>query len=79
MIPAKSDLDDLAEGFQLLAGSVGPSHAYVHVVDFGEPVCVHGMEVAAGDLVHADQHGAVVIPHEVAERVKEIRERSNER
>ena len=34
------DLDDLAEGFQLLAGRIGPSHAYVHVVDFGVQVSV---------------------------------------
>ena len=31
------DLDDCAPGFQLLAGVVGPSHAHVHVVDFGTP------------------------------------------
>ena len=64
------DLDDLAEGFQLLAGRVGPSHAYVHVVDFGSAVTVAGMVVADGDLVHADRHGAVVVPSEVASRVK---------
>lgn len=56
------DLDDLAPGFQILAGSLGPSHAYVHVENFGEPVDVHGMAVEHGDLVHADKHGAVVIP-----------------
>jgi regulator of RNase E activity RraA len=48
--------------FQLLAGSVGPSHAYVHVVDVAVTVTVAGMTVHPGDLVHADQHGAVVIP-----------------
>ena len=36
---------------------------------FGEPVAVTGMEVASGDLVHADQHGAVVIPADVAGEV----------
>jgi regulator of RNase E activity RraA len=64
------DLDDLAEGFQLLAGRVGPSHAFVHVVDFGSAVTVAGMEVADGDLIHADRHGAVVVPSEVASQVK---------
>ena len=34
------DLDMLAPGFQLLAGEVGPSHAHVHVVDFGGAVVV---------------------------------------
>jgi len=39
-----------------------PSHAYVHVVDFGIEVTVHGMATASGDLIHADRHGAVVVP-----------------
>ena len=56
------DLDDCAPGFQLLAGSVGPSHAHVHVTEIGLPVTVHGMRVRHGDIVHADRHGAVVIP-----------------
>ena len=63
------DLDDCADGFQMLAGSVGPSHAYIHVVQWAVDVTVHGMPVADGDLVHADKHGAVVIPHAVAAEV----------
>ena len=63
------DLDAVAPGFQLVAGRIGPSHAHVHVVDFGLQVNVAGMLVASGDLVHADRHGAVVIPHDVAARV----------
>jgi regulator of RNase E activity RraA len=64
------DLPDIAPGFQMLAGRVIPSHAHVHVVDFARPVTVAGMRVRDGDLIHADQHGAVVIPHEVAGQVK---------
>ena len=56
------DISAVAEGFQMLAGSLSPSHAYVHVVDFGAPVTIHGMAVKSGDLVHADRHGAVVVP-----------------
>lgn len=63
------DLPDVADGFQMLAGRVGPSHAHVHVVDFGRPVDVAGMRVRDGGLIHADQHGAVVIPHDVAMRI----------
>lgn len=59
------DLGDLPAGFPVVAGSVGPSHGFVHVVDFDQPVDVHGLRVAAGDLVHADRHGAVVIPDDV--------------
>ncbi len=60
------DLDQLAPGFQLLAGSIGPSHAWVHLEAFGVDVEVHGMSVRHGDLIHADRHGAVVIPLEAA-------------
>ena len=56
------DIPQVAEGFQMLAGSIGPSHAYVHVVEFGIPVPIHGMEVKSGDLIHADRHGAVIVP-----------------
>jgi regulator of RNase E activity RraA len=43
---------------------VNPSHAHVHIVDFGRDVIVHGMPVLHDDVVHADRHGAVVIPAE---------------
>jgi regulator of RNase E activity RraA len=56
------DLPVNAEGFQLLAGSVGPSHAYVHLVSVAIAVTVAGMTVEPGDLLHADRHGAVVVP-----------------
>ncbi len=63
------DLDAVADGFQLLAGAVGPSHGWVHLVDFAVDVTVAGMSVASGDLIHADRHGAVVIPAEVAKDI----------
>jgi regulator of RNase E activity RraA len=56
------DIPAIAEGFQMLAGSLSPSHAYVHVVEFATTVTIHSMAVKSGDLVHADRHGAVVIP-----------------
>ena len=63
------DLDDIADGFQMLAGVVGPSHAWTHLVDYNIQVNVAGMVVGHNDLIHADRHGAVVIPHDVAEIV----------
>lgn len=59
------DLGDLPDGFVVVAGTVGPSHGFVHVVDFDQPVEVMGMKVAPGALIHADCHGAVVIPEDV--------------
>lgn len=63
------DLPDIADGFQMMADRVGPSHAYVHVVGFAQPVTVAGMRVVSGELIHADQHGAVVIPWDVVDQV----------
>ena len=63
------DLPDIADGFQMMADRVGPSHAFVHVVGYANPITVAGMRVTSGDLIHADQHGAVVIPWEVADKV----------
>ena len=63
------DLSMIAEGFQLLSGSVGPSHAFVHLVSFDCEVNVHGMVVRSGDLLHADRHGAVVIPHDAVPKL----------
>ncbi|MFP3385713.1 RraA family protein [Tritonibacter sp. SIMBA_163] len=56
------DLGDLPEGFPVVAGSIGPSHGFVHVREIDTPVEIFGLTVAPGDLIHADRHGAVVIP-----------------
>ncbi len=59
------DLGDLASDFPVIAGSIGPSHGFVHVRELGTPVTIFGLTVNQGDLVHADRHGALVIPPEV--------------
>ncbi|MGI9451257.1 MAG: RraA family protein [Geminicoccaceae bacterium] len=63
------DLDAIASGFDILCGKITPSHAWVHPVSFSGEVDVFGMVVRSDDLVHADRHGAVVIPHAVARDV----------
>ena len=63
------DMDQWAPGFQFLAGRIGPSHAYAKPVAFGVPVNVLGMAVRDGDLIHADRHGAVVVPVHLAKQV----------
>src|SRR6266508_286316 len=66
------DLDEVrALGFQFAAAHISVSHAYVHMVDFGLPIKVGGLWVMPGDLIHADQHGAVTIPAEIAPRIPE--------
>lgn len=59
------DLGDVPQGYPVVAGSIGPSHGFVHVKEIGTPVEVYGLPVIQGDLIHADRHGAVVIPTEV--------------
>ena len=63
------DVDANAAGFQMLCRMVVPSHAHFHIVDFGGSVNVAGMYANSGDLIHADRHGAVVVPRAVAAQV----------
>ncbi len=64
------DLDEVhAMGFGYLASQVLVSHAYVHVEDVACPVQIGGLTVNPGDLIHADKHGAVLIPHEIADQL----------
>lgn len=64
------DLADLAPEFPVIAGSIGPSHGFVHVREVGTPVSVFGLAVRQGDLIHADRHGALVIPTDVIASLK---------
>ena len=65
------DLDLLSEGFQVLAGKIGPAHAYVRIEETGIPISIFGLEVKHNDLLHADRNGAVVIPAEFSEKLPE--------
>ncbi len=51
-----------AMGFQLYARRTSVSHAYAHIIEFGEPVDVDGLKISSGDLLHGDLHGVVNIP-----------------
>ena len=64
------DIPMIAEGFQMLAALIVPSHAFVHVVDYGTDVNVAGMAVKSGELIHADRHGAVVVPVETIDAMQ---------
>jgi regulator of RNase E activity RraA len=59
------DLPDVERiGFRYLARGVGVARSFVRVVETGVPVVVGGMRVSPGDVVHADRHGALVVPAE---------------
>ncbi|MBV8991233.1 MAG: RraA family protein [Solirubrobacterales bacterium] len=70
------DLDAAREmGFHFFASGPSVSHAYVRVEGVGEPVEVGGLLVAPDDLLHADQHGVLKIPPEVAAALPDAADR----
>jgi regulator of RNase E activity RraA len=77
---AVRDLVQLREAnFQCFASGVTVSHAYAHVVDFGEPVEIDGLKISTGDLLHGDCNGIHSIPLSIAERIPEAVERIRQR
>ena len=64
------DLDVIDKEFPVLADSVGVSHAFVHVVERGTPVNIMDIGINQGELVHADRHGAIVIPQDAISDLK---------
>jgi regulator of RNase E activity RraA len=61
-----------ASGFQVFAGRLAISRAYVHIVEYGGPVEVGGLTIHPGDLIHGDRHGILTIPLEIAVRLPEV-------
>lgn len=59
---AVRDLDVLSPDLPILAGNVCLSNGYAHLTEIDVPVEVFGMTVEPGDILHADQHGAIRIP-----------------
>lgn len=67
---AVRDLPALTKaGFHTFAGSVAVSHAYSHIIEFGKPVEIGGLAIQPGDLLHADEHGVLTIPHAIAAQI----------
>jgi regulator of RNase E activity RraA len=61
-----------ASGFQVFAGRLAISRAYVHVVQFGVPVEVGNLKIQPGDLIHGDRHGIITIPRELAPKLPTV-------
>ena len=53
----------------MLGGKIGPSHAWVHLAEIACQVNVFGMIVEPNEIVHADRHGAVVVPADCVRRL----------
>jgi len=63
-LPAVKEL-----GFHLFSGSLSVSHAYAHLIEFGEPVEIGGLKISPGDLMHGDRHGVLTVPAEIASEI----------
>jgi regulator of RNase E activity RraA len=61
-----------ATGLQVFSGSIAVSHAYAHVVEFGEPVKIGGLQIKSGDLLHGDQHGVLSVPVSIAPDIPKV-------
>jgi len=67
--PAR-DLDQVRRlGFPAFSNGVVCSHGYSHITAIHPTVCVGGMEVRPGDLLHADANGVCNIPTSIAPEV----------
>jgi regulator of RNase E activity RraA len=63
------DVRKLPKDVLILSRGLRPSHGNVHIVSYGEPVKIFGMEVSHGDVVHADEHGAVAFPAKLMDEI----------
>ena len=68
-----------ASGFQVFAGRLAISRAYVHIVEFGGPVEVGGLRIQPGDLIHGDRHGIITIPPDMAIKLPAVASRIMEK
>ena len=58
-----------AAGFQVFAGRLAISRAYIHVVEYGGPVEVGNLKIQPGDLIHGDRHGIITVPQDLVPRL----------
>ncbi len=64
------DLDEIRPlGFQYMLTGVTAGHGGMAVHSVNAPVSVGGMDVAAGDIIHMDENGAVKFPADKLEEV----------
>jgi regulator of RNase E activity RraA len=70
------DLDAVGRlGFQFFAPGAVVSHAFAHIVDFGQPVEVGGLAVSTGDILFGDGSGLLSVPPSIVAEVPLAAER----
>lgn len=66
------DIDQFtALGFQVYSAHLTVGHGNPHFIKFGEPVALAGATFHSGDVVCADEHGAIVIPQSALANIEE--------
>jgi 4-hydroxy-4-methyl-2-oxoglutarate aldolase len=56
----------------MYAHNLSVSHSFAHVIDFGGPARVAGMDVRSGDVLHGDRHGVQTVPFEIAPKIPNV-------
>jgi regulator of RNase E activity RraA len=82
-VVADGGIRDLLElerlGIQCFAPGLVPSHGNPRLIEVNVPVCLDGVWISPGDLLHGDVNGVTTIPLAVADRVVEAANRIRER
>lgn len=66
------DLDEMTNaGFKALARRLCVGHAYCHPMQWNCEVEVFGRKIQPGQLIHADKHGFLAVPHGEEQRLLE--------
>jgi 4-hydroxy-4-methyl-2-oxoglutarate aldolase len=61
-----------ATGFQVFAGRLAMSRAYVHIVEYGGPVEIGCLTIKPGDLIHGDRHGILTVPPGIVDQLPAV-------
>jgi regulator of RNase E activity RraA len=61
-----------ALNYPVFTGSTICSHAFCHILHIGLPVCVGGITIATGELLHGDANGVTTIPIDIVGEVADV-------
>jgi len=61
-----------AARFQVFAGRLAMSRAYVHIVEYGGPVEIGCLTIKPGDLIHGDRHGILTVPPGIVDQLPAV-------
>lgn len=65
--------------FAVYAGGLTIGHGNPHFVDFGETVDLYGAKINSGDIIVADEHGAIVVAEKHLPHIEEAAAEINRR